>query len=63
MVVCQVEDYLQMKMIQSPVTWYTGASYICVTNGLKCTSKIRMIKLENVHKFCMKTYEIRYIYW
>ena len=33
---------------------YTGALYFHSTNCLKSTSKIRMIKLENVHNFFWK---------
>ena len=33
---------------------YTGASYFRGTNCFKVHIKIRMIKLENVHKFCRK---------
>ena len=41
---------------------YNGALYFCGTNCLKYTSKIRMIKLENVNKFCRKMGNTSYIF-
>ena len=42
------------------ICFYNGASYFRSINCLKYTSKIRMIKLENFHKFCRKKH-VKYV--